>query len=240
MFGIVKRPRPCVPVSPKMNTTDAGSKNKDSRPWTGPGVVIAAVLVVATVLLVALSLRGPAVQEYAPTLVEPRDVGPELVGPDTLTVDARDPDRWVFFDFSRGSVVREPGPTGWDLAFRRFHVIANGGPGFDGEGGILALGPVAFDSVATVPAVGYQATEAGSDSTNPAIARWYDYGWTSHLLTPKSGVYAVRTADGRYAKLELLGYYCVEARPGCVTFRYVYQGAPDSRQVRPSSSTPPR
>ena len=34
----------------------------------------------------------------------------------------------------------------------------------------------------------------------------------------------VRTADGRYAKLEILGYYCPGAHPGCLTFRYVFQG----------------
>jgi hypothetical protein len=44
------------------------------------------------------------------------------------------------------------------------------------------------------------------------------------VLTPKPHVWAVRTADGRYAKLEMLGYYCPGAQPGCPTFRYVYQG----------------
>jgi hypothetical protein len=38
-------------------------------------------------------------------------------------------------------------------------------------------------------------------------------------------VYAVRTADGRFAKLQVISYYCTGAIPGCLTFRYVYQGA---------------
>ena len=56
-----------------------------------------------------------------------------------------------------------------------------------------------------------------------------------YLLTPAPGepfdghfeIYyaAPCTADGRYAKLQLLSYYCPGARPGCLTFRYVYQGA---------------
>lgn len=215
--------------------------DKDENRWRpGPAAVIGAVLALLTIVLVAFSLRTPTVQEYAPTPIHPRNVGTRLVGPDTVTVDARNPDRWIFFDFSRASVVEDPGPTGWDLAFRRFHVIANGGGGFAGEGGIRDLGPVPFDSVETLPAGGYVPTEAGSDSTHPAIARWYDYGWTSHLLTPRPGVFAVRTADGRHAKLELLGYYCPEARPGCPTFRYVYQGASDTREVRTPSSPSPR
>jgi hypothetical protein len=43
------------------------------------------------------------------------------------------------------------------------------------------------------------------------------------VLSPKPHVWAVRTAYGRYAKLEMVGYYCAGARPGCPTFRYVYQ-----------------
>jgi hypothetical protein len=37
-------------------------------------------------------------------------------------------------------------------------------------------------------------------------------------------VWAVRAAAGRYAKIEIVGYYCPGPRPGCLTFRYVYQG----------------
>ena len=77
---------------------------------------------------------------------------------------------------------------------------------------------------AAVPAEGYVATERAGDPRNPAIASWYHYGFFSHVLTPKAHVWAVRTADGRYAKLEMVGYYCPDSRPGCPTFRYVYQG----------------
>jgi hypothetical protein len=152
------------------------------------------------------------------------NVGDTLVGPVVYTVDASNADRWAFFDFSRGSVVEAPEPTDWDLAFSRFTVIVNGGPGFEGRGGAQDLGEVGFDSVAVVPEAGYTVTEAGADSIHPVLARWYHYSFTSHLLTPKPSVYAVRTADGRYARLRFLGYYCPGAQPGCVTFEYVYQG----------------
>jgi hypothetical protein len=44
-------------------------------------------------------------------------------------------------------------------------------------------------------------------------------------------VYAVRTADGRYAKVELVNYYCAGVGAACVTFRYAYQGD-GSRRLR--------
>jgi hypothetical protein len=191
------------------------------------------VALAATVALVALSLREPSVAMYAPTPAAPRDVGQALVGPVLHTVDATRPEAWRYFAFHLGSAIDNPGPRDWDLAFRRYEIIANGGPQFAGAGGVADLGPVAFADVKAVPATGYQLTEGGTDPRNPALTRWYTYGYFSHLLSPRARVWAVRTADGRYAKLELLSYYCPRSQPGCVTFRYVYQGDGSRNVDRP-------
>lgn len=186
-------------------------------------VSVLAVLAVITVVLVTGTLRRPEVPTFTPTPPDPREAGDTLVGPEVYTVDASDPDRWVHFDFSRGAVVTDL-VAGWDLAFNRFNVIVNGGSGFPGRGGALDLGDVPPDSVTELPASGYGVTAAGRDSVHPALERWYAYSFTSHLLTPRERVYAIRTADGRYARFRFLSYYCPGARPGCVTFEYVYQG----------------
>lgn len=184
-----------------------------------------AAFLVAIVLLVAMSIRRPQPPTFEPTPIQPRPAGDRLAGPGLVTIDASDASRWRFFSFAAGSVVDNPDRTGWDLAFRRFQVIVNGGAGFAGAGGAVDLGLVPFDSVSTVPAEDYVVTVVRSDSINAALQRWYEYSFTSHLLTPKQNVYALRTADGRYAKLQFAGYYCPGATPGCVTFRYMYQGA---------------
>ena len=187
--------------------------SKGSR---GPFLGAAAVVVVG-VTLVALTLRPqPAVPTYAPTVPAPRDVGRALVGPVLYTVDATAPDAWKHFSFRVGSVVDDGGHS-WDLAFRRYAIIA-------GPGGVIDLGEVRFDEVRTVPAIGYQLNEGHAEPRNPVIAGWYRYGFFSHVLTPRPHVWAVRTADGRYAKIEIIGYYCSGGQPGCLTFRYVYQG----------------
>lgn len=192
-------------------------------------IVLGLVAVLATVM-VAGSLQRPTPPTFEVTSVEPREVGDSLVGPIVYTVDSADPYRWIFFDFSRGSVVPADPGVQWDLAFNRFNVIVNGGEGFQGEGGVADLGEVSFDSVATIPSGGHVETVANRDSTHAVLAEWYAYSFTSHLLTPRPRVYGVRTADGRHAKLRFLGYYCPGASPGCVTFEYVYQGG-GGRQV---------
>jgi hypothetical protein len=188
-------------------------------------LIAGAAAVVLLVVLVGMTLRRPEPPSFEPSPVAPRPVGAELVGPELVTIDATDASRWQFFSFAQRSVVPRPGPRDWDLAFRRFQVIVNGGAGFAGDGGALDLGDLDFDDVLSVPVSGYVGTAARSDSANAAIGRWYRYSFTSHLLTPQPRVYAIRTADGRYAKVQFAGYYCPGAEPGCVTLRYTFQGA---------------
>lgn len=189
-----------------------------------PILAIGGILVSAAVVVVGLTLQRPEPPTYAPSPVEPRPVGEERVGPLVRTVDATVPEQWVPFSFRDGSVIHDPGPLEWDLAFRRFGIIVNGGDGFAGHGGIIDLGEVPFDSVRILPEEGYVQTQARGDSVNAAIERWYSYSIFSHLLHPLPKVYAIRTADRRYAKMRILGYYCAGATPGCVTVQYVFQG----------------
>ena len=183
-----------------------------------PPILVLAMGGAFGLLVIALligSLAQPELPPYMPTVPHAKLVGDSLVGPAVYTLDAAATDQWRRFDFARDAAV-DSGP--WDLAFRRFHVIA--APG----GGIVDLGPVPFDSVRELPASGYRADSTGSDTTNPGVGKWYDYSMLTHLLTSKHHVYGVRTAAGRYAKIELLAYYCRGAGTACVTFRYAYQG----------------
>jgi hypothetical protein len=205
------------------------------RRWT-PILGVAALIAVSAVL-VALTLRQPSVPMYAPSPPVAADAGRALVGPRVYTVDATDPEIWRYFSFRLGTVIEAAGGD-WDLAFRRYQILANGGPQYPGRGGIADLGTVAFDEVHAVPNTGYQPNERTPDPRNPAIASWYRYGFFSHVLSPKPHVWAVRTADGRYAKIELLSYYCARAAPGCLTFRYVYQGDGSTRVAAARTVSP--
>lgn len=187
-------------------------------------MIAIAAMVLAAATLVVFSVRRQPVATYAPTPPAPREAGGALVGPVLYTVDATSPEQWRYFSFRLGSVLDNAGPKEWDLAFRRYQIIANGGPRFAGAGGILDLGNVAFDHVTSLPEAGYQVTEGDIEPRNPALAGWYSYSYFSHVLSPKPRVWAVRLAEGRYAKIEFISYYCPSLEPGCLTFRYVYQG----------------
>ena len=159
--------------------------------------------------IVAASVSRPTVATFAPTA---RGGARSPGGVDTVTLDARDESRWVFFDLADGRTLLPPDTAGWDVAVRRFHVIV--------ADAAANLGAADFDAVAAAPESGFVATVPARDTSNAAIERWYRYGMLTHLLTPRGDVHVVRGRDGTFAALEMLSYYCPGVRPGCMTFRY--------------------
>ena len=143
---------------------------------------------------------------------------------DTITVDARDSKLWRYVDFDRGVAVAPPDTAGWDLAIRRYRVIASDA--------IADLGPRRFEDVREAPDRGFVANAVGGDTVNAAIRRWYHYSMMTHLLEPAGHAYVVRTRDAHYASVQVLGYYCTGLQPGCLTLRYTYPLAAHGSESR--------
>lgn len=178
-----------------------------------------------------VSQADPSTSKYKPTPPQPQDVGERLVGPRVYTVDARSQDIWMYFDFSRGSVVsvQHPQTDAWDLAFRRHTIRTNGGAtNPSGQAALANIGERDFASVTRVPEdatlISDTRTRKRPFPYNPVVQKWYNYSYMANVLAPKPLVYIVRTQDGKYAKMRLLSYYCEGGVSGCLTFEYVYQG----------------
>lgn len=150
------------------------------------------VLAGAFLLLVASLLIGSFTKPEFP----PYALGSHPDG--TYTLDASRGDQWVWWH---------------DLGFRRNHVIT--APGV----GVVDMGELSFDWPMEPPTTGYVQTTYGPDTVNAGIGKWYNYSMWSHLLTSKHHVYAIRSAQGAYASLEILSYYCREVGSACYTVR---------------------
>jgi hypothetical protein len=186
-------------------------------------IVLGGVLLIGLIGLVTSSLRRPTPPTYPITRRPPIEAGDSLLS-GRVTLDARSADRWSFFDFSRDAPVEEPDPLEWDVAVRRTSWIVNGGEGFPGRGGAQAS-DTGYDDLRIALGGAYAGTiVSGGDSAAAAFDGWYRYDFLSHLLWPRPISFVIRTADGRYAKLEIESYYCPGPEPGCVSFRYAYQG----------------
>ncbi|MGH2668626.1 MAG: HmuY family protein [Gemmatimonadales bacterium] len=174
-----------------------------------PIIILAVLFGAAMVWLVVTALLPQSVPTFAPRTGPSRPAAPGA--PDTVTIDARDPDQWQFFAFDRGLLV-PPDTAAWDVGVRRFHMIV--------AGAAAAVDTLGFAALAREPSQGFEPTTLDRDTLNRALARWYRYSMFSHLLRPRPRVYVIRTAAGRYVKLEVLSYYCPGPEPGCLTFRY--------------------
>ncbi|MBI2913134.1 MAG: HmuY family protein [Chloroflexi bacterium] len=191
-------------------------------------LLLAAALLVGGWLLWVLVLRSPPAG-FAPS--GGQAVGVAGQGPDLrqYTVDARDRREWAYFDFSAGTYVATTRESpDWDLAFRRTSILANGGETNPaGLAGAVDLGEIPLDQ-AVPPADGYLAdtTDDERELQNPALRKWYNYNWTTHIITSKGHTYALRTATGDVVLLTFLSYYCDDGSPGCITFQYAYPDGP--------------
>jgi len=144
-----------------------------------------------------------------------------------ITVNASSEKDWAYFDFSRGAVVQiyDPSSLEWDLAFRRGKVISNGGATNKfGKAGLFNLKEVDFDVVVEAPLESYvQDRTTKTETENPVLMKWYSYNYLTHKLTAKKNVYAVRTADSKFAKVQFMSFYCENKETGCIKMRYTYQ-----------------
>ncbi len=172
-------------------------------------VFIALLFCVAMAWLVGAALTPRTVPTYT---LPSRDPAPHRSqASDTVTLDGRDPDRWQFFAFATGPLT-PPDTSGWDIAVRRFHVIA--------AGGVARIDSIAFDALRAGPSTGFVATTFDRDTVNQALARWYRYNMFSHLLRPLPQIYVIRSRGGHNTKMEFLSYYCPGPEPGCLTIRF--------------------
>jgi len=163
---------------------------------------------------------------------EPFDYAGVLSGETIIAINATALDEWSHFKFSNGKVFKREkiasDSLDWDIAFRRAKIITNGGDtNPNGKGAIAVIENADFDSVTQVPPAGAflldEIENSPTEPKNPAIDKWYKYDFLRHKLTPRKYLFVARTADGHFAKFEILGYYCGKVA-GCYRIKYVYQG----------------
>lgn len=148
--------------------------------------------------------------------------------------------KFTFFSLVDNKIVpqADSATTKWDIGFRGTAIITNAGTSGPGNGG----GFVQVGLFADLKTISNDSTFRTDALPNYAIPNrsnqgWYVYEPTTNLITPIPGrVLVIRTANGKYAKLEILNYYKGGVTPPAsasdaeklrlqryYTFRFVYQ-----------------
>lgn len=124
--------------------------------------------------------------------------------------------------------------TKWDIGFAGTTIITNSGVRGPGNGGAIVLRGVDFNEIKVAPDSGYRIEKSLTELAIPTVSGngWYLYDLNTHIVSAIPGVVIIiRTADGKYAKMQIISYW--KGNPQNIdpyknkeryyTFRYVYQ-----------------
>ena len=135
---------------------------------------------------------------------------------------------YTFYSLSENKVIdqADSATTKWDLGFKGTTIITNSGVSGPGNGGATIMVGI-FEELTTAPSSGYATDGTGSLAIPTGSDNgWYHYtGTTSpeHAILPIAGkIIMVRTAEGKYAKVEILSYY--KGSPNTTTAGFVDSG----------------
>lgn len=149
--------------------------------------------------------------------------------------------KYTFYSLENNVIIpsADSATSKWDIGFRGTTIIINGGNSGPGQGGGFVFTGL-FDDLKTIPADSTFRTDNAPTSyaiTSGSNRGWYVYNAPVNLITAIPGrVLVIRTASGKYAKVEILNYYKGGVTPATTdsddiklrrqrfyTFRYTYQ-----------------
>jgi hypothetical protein len=149
--------------------------------------------------------------------------------------------KYTFYSLERNEIVptSDSATNKWDIGFRGTTIITNSGNSGGAAGGAFVFVGT-FEDLKTIPADStFRTDNAPSAYAIPSGSNrgWYVYNAPVNLVTPIPGrVLVIRTATGKYAKVEILNYYKGGVTPATTAsddlklrnqryykFRYIYQ-----------------
>ena len=137
---------------------------------------------------------------------------------------------YAFFSFKNNAIVAnsDSASTKWDFGLRLTTFLVNSNTSGPGNAGVIMVDGI-FDNITSAPSTGY-AYDTASNELAIKDGSWYTYNITTHAFAPIPGkVFIFRTADGHYAKMEILEVTYepfVGPVPTTIDYkiRFIYQG----------------
>ncbi len=119
--------------------------------------------------------------------------------------------KYTFYSLEKNAIVpnTDSASTKWDVAFLGTRILTNAGTSGSGMGGGFVFTGL-FDDLKTISADSVFKTDNAPTYaiTTGSGKGWYTYDPINNIITPLAGrVLVIRTASGKYAKIEISCYY---------------------------------
>lgn len=192
---------------------------------------------VNAMLLVCLAALGTACDDS-----DDAQPVPPLEATEVADLNSTSTSKYTLFSFEQGTTVAnaDSASAKWDIGFRGTTIILNSGVSGPGSAGGQIVDGI-FEELAEAPATGY-AQDTDAAKAIRGSGGWYTYTAEAtvphHAILPNAGkVLVLKTASGKFVKMEILSYYIgnpstttaefadLSTRPASryYTFRYLYQ-----------------
>ncbi len=157
-------------------------------------------------------------------------------------INATSESNWVYLDLESATMVTPATPEDsdeWDLGFRRYKVMLNGGVSGTGQMQAVPMPGVDYNTDLEEPTEGWITDEPDADGDGDmeyALDSWFDYDSDSHEVTPADTIFVLRTVEGGLLKFEFLGYYDDAGTPAYV---HVHWGPLSDEFIEDTGDTTP-
>lgn len=173
------------------------------------GAVLALVF---TAAISACSKKEIIVEPQALNTIKVSDLAADTILGLTPIGQPYSANRFTFYSLETNSIIpaSDSATDKWDLAFRGSLIVTNSGNMGPSQGGAFVWNGI-YENLKEIPADSAFRTENAPAAYAVPFGSgkgWYVYNQPLNLLTPVPGkVIVVKTAKGRYAKVEILNYY---------------------------------
>lgn len=121
--------------------------------------------------------------------------------------------RFTYFSLRENKIITgaDTLTNKWDIAFKQFFIKVNGGTSATGGGNAAAfVANSTFENYTQITEAdtAFKQDNAPAWAINPMPGGWYTYSTATFLAFPIPGkIFVIRTADGKYAKMEVTSFY---------------------------------
>lgn len=175
-----------------------------------------AILTSVVVLFTSLSLISCSKSDSTATVTVASNLVKDLAADTVIGLTAQGMPysygKYTFYSLEKNAIVpnTDSATTKWDIALAGTKILINGGTSGTGLGGAFVYKGL-YDSLKTIPTDSVFKTDNAPTSyaiTTGSGKGWYTYDGMNNLVTPLAGrVLVIKTASGKYAKMEITCYY---------------------------------